>query len=231
MDVYNSDVKKVAILDNSIDPTVYTPVIHWSGFLDIPWEAFRVKTGEYPNLDEEFTHLIVTGSEASILYRESWVEEEVVFLQKAMDKGFPILGSCYGHQLLGLAISGPNAVRRCEPPEMGWLPIKIHEDTPFLGKKGEFYSFTLHFDEVFNLDNDYRILASTDICAVHAFQYQDKPIWGVQSHPEIDIAAGKQLLSNLIALNTEATSLFEEALLSKPQDSGAITQILHHFLQ
>ena len=33
---------KVAIVDNSIDPEVYSPVDHWSAHFDVDWEAFRV---------------------------------------------------------------------------------------------------------------------------------------------------------------------------------------------
>ena len=49
---------KVAIVDNSIDPSVYQPVVHWTSFLDVPWQAFRALEGNLPNLNENFTHLI-----------------------------------------------------------------------------------------------------------------------------------------------------------------------------
>jgi hypothetical protein len=57
---------KVAILDNSLDPDVYKPVLHWSRWLTEAWIAFRAPEGRFPRLGDRFTHLILTGSEASI---------------------------------------------------------------------------------------------------------------------------------------------------------------------
>jgi GMP synthase (glutamine-hydrolysing) len=41
-----------------------------------------------------------------------------------------------------------------------------------------------HFDEACDLPADFHVLAASDRCAVHAFQYRDLPVWGVQFHPE-----------------------------------------------
>ena len=64
-----SDDIRVAIIDNSIDPTVYKPIDHWRTFLGVSWEAFRAVQGCFPDLDQGYTHIILTGSESSILDR------------------------------------------------------------------------------------------------------------------------------------------------------------------
>lgn len=68
---------KIAIIDNSLDSSLYNPVAHWSSHLQCDWEAFKAKESQFPDLKKGFTHVILTGSEASIIEKERWVEEEV----------------------------------------------------------------------------------------------------------------------------------------------------------
>jgi GMP synthase-like glutamine amidotransferase len=221
---------RLAIIDNAIDRSVYTPVAHWRKHLPVPGEVFRAPAGELPDLDSGYTHLILTGSEASIVDREPWVEKEAALVRKAESRGLAMLGSCWGHQLLALALSGPDHVRRCEVPEMGWLPISLLEESPLLGRGPQFFAYTVHFDEVVGLSADFRVLAATPRCPIHAFQLRDRPIWGVQSHPEIDIADGFLLFQRFMEQGGETAHLFRAALESPQKDSGVIRCIVRTFL-
>lgn len=221
---------KVAILDNSIDPSLYTPIDHWKAYLGVKWESFRAIKSKFPDLKRGYTHIIVSGSEASILERDKWVYEEMEIIQEAVDRGISILGSCYGHQLLALTLLGASYVRRCPTPEIGWIPIQIDHESELLGKRRQAYTFTCHFDEVVNLDDSFQILASTKESPIQAFQKKGRPIWGIQIHPEIDISSGKRFLKDLISLNLKTTPFFEDALKLKPRDSGLIRQIITSFL-
>ncbi len=221
---------RVAIVDNSIAPSVYKPVGHWAAFLGVPFASFRAAEGRLPDLGKEFTHVILTGSEASILEREPWVGAEVEFVREALKTDIPILGSCYGHQLLALAMRGPAHVRRALRPEIGWFPIEIRTESGLLGEGGTVYAFSSHFDEVSELDGDFRVLASTPGCAVQAFELKGRPVWGIQFHPEIDIPAAREFLHNLVDLGLRTSPLFEEALGMNAQDSGIIRTIVRHFL-
>src|SRR4030042_118627 len=174
---------RVASLDNSIAPSVYTPVEHWAAFLQVPFASFRAPEGQLPDLEKDFTHLILTGSEASIVEREGWVDSEVEFVRDALSRGFPTLGSCYGHQLLVLALCGPAYVRRCSRPETGWRAIAIREKSGLMGGEGVLYAFSSHFDEVVGLDDRFRILASTPDCPVQAFELKGRPGGGMQFLP------------------------------------------------
>ena len=66
---------RLAIIDNSIDPGVYRPVEHWSRHLTVPWDAFVARDGRFPD-PAAYSHFILTGSEASILERDPWVDVE-----------------------------------------------------------------------------------------------------------------------------------------------------------
>jgi len=222
---------KLAIVDNSIDPSVYNPVEHWSSYLAVSWEAFRARRSHFPDLRKEYTHLILTGSESSILDRENWVYEEVELVQEAVEKGLSVLGSCYGHQLLVLALLGKSCVQRCLKPEVGWIPVQIKKESELLGKKRTAFSFSIHFDEAVNLSHAFAVLASSRDCKIQAFQMRKRQIWGLQIHPEIDIPSGQKLLNKLISLNLKTKPFFIAALNSRPRDSGLIRRIVKYFLK
>jgi GMP synthase-like glutamine amidotransferase len=138
----------VAIVDNSIQPEIYAPVGHWSRYLGVPWRAFTARNGEFP-VPGEFSHLILTGSEASILERDPWVETEAGLVRSAAASGTPVLGSCWGHQLIAYALAGPGCVGRCPSPEIGWIAVRVDRESDLLGAAGTVHHvFSVHFDEV-----------------------------------------------------------------------------------
>ncbi len=162
--------------------------------------------------------------------REPWVYDEIRMVQNAVACGIPVLGSCYGHQLLALSLAGPRCVRRSTDPETGWLSIRIISADTLLGEVGAFFVYTLHFDEVVDPGPDFRILAETPQCHIHGFRFKDLPVWGIQSHPEIDIPDGRRLFANLVAQGHPAAPRFRTALASPARDSKKIQRILNVFL-
>jgi GMP synthase-like glutamine amidotransferase len=222
---------RLAFIDNSIDCSVYNPEEHWRPYIKGNWDSFKAIDHQFPDFRKvKYTHLLLTGSEASIVIRDKWAEEEAEIIQEAVERGIPVLGSCYGHQLLAYALLGSSSVRRSPQPEVGWIPVQIVKESRILGKKRQAFSFSVHFDEVVNLNEDFHILASTEYCPVQAFQVKDKQVWGLQIHPEINIENARILLKNLIALKLDNTSIYEKALNSRPRDSGLIKQITECFL-
>jgi GMP synthase-like glutamine amidotransferase len=221
----------IAIIDNSIDPDVYRPVRHWGRWLPADGVPFEARNGRLPSLDDGFTHILLTGSEASILERPFWAEAEVALVREALARGLAVLGSCYGHQLLAVAIGGPGYVRRCREPEIGWLPIGIRTNDPLLGPVRTAHAFSLHFDEVVDPDGILTPLAATPVCPIHAFRYGARPVWGVQSHPEIGPADGRELLAAELERGYAGGPLIEKALGSEPRDDGLIRSIVAAFLR
>ena len=220
----------VAIVDNAIDPEIYRPVGHWAAHLDVPWRAFAARRGEFPE-PAGFSHFILTGSEASILERDPWVEREVSFVREAVAIGAAVLGSCWGHQLIALALAGEDSVGRCSRPEIGWIPIRLERPNELLGPAGGApYVFSIHFDEVRSLPPTFEILASTEACPVHAFRLAGRPVWGLQSHPEIDVPTGRAFLRDLLGSGFKGREAMIEALSGEPRDSGLIRGIVRAFL-
>lgn len=225
----NSQSRKVAIIDNSIDPVLYRPIEHWNRYLPVEADAFTAREGRFPD-PGAYTHMILTGSEASILEREDWVEEEAAVVREAVRNGASVLGSCWGHQLLAFALAGPSHVRRCARPEIGWIPVRVVRGNDLLGPPGEFFTFSVHYDEVRDLPGSFEVLASSDPCPVQAFRVRGKPVWGLQCHPEVDIATGVRFLEDLIDRGFKGREALLEALSSLPRDSGFISRIVRAFL-
>ncbi|NIM89545.1 MAG: hypothetical protein GTO17_01195 [Candidatus Aminicenantes bacterium] len=222
---------KLAIIDNSINSEIYNPLEHWGPFVNTDWTSYKATKSHFPRIQDGYTHLLLTGSEASILERESWVHEEIEVVLQAVEKGISVLGSCYGHQLLALALAGSAHVRRSERPEIGWISIDIKETHNILGPANRACSFSIHFDEVVNLEEPFLILASSKHCRIQAFQWEEKPVWGIQIHPEIGVSSAKELLKTLINQNPGNKGLFRDALESKPRDSKLIYPIVRAFLK
>ena len=227
---HQAELVRLAIIDNSIFPEIYKPVEHWSSHLSVPWEAFVARDHRFPD-PGRFTHLILSGSEASILEPAGWVAEEAEVVAEAVRRGLAVLGSCWGHQLLALALLGPGHVGRCARPEVGWIPVRLAAESDLLGQAGEEpLSFSIHFDEVRDIDGAFEVLASTDVCAVQAMRLKAAPVWGLQCHPEVDIPTGLKFLRDLIDSGFKGREALLEALASTPGDSGLIRRIVPAFL-
>jgi len=221
---------RVAIVDNSIEPEIYDPVGHWRRWLDVPWRAFTARRGEFPE-PNEFSHFILTGSEASILKRDPWVDVEADLVREAAAAGAAVLGSCWGHQLIAFALAGPGCVGRCPRPEIGWIAIRADRGSDLLGPPGTVhYAFSVHFDEVRDLPASFEVLASTEACRVQAFRAGDRPVWGLQSHPEIDVPEAVKTLRDFAARGSKGREACLEALRQAPRDSGLIRRVVRSFL-
>ncbi len=232
MNALNRPVR-LAIIDNSVMPDIYQPVRHWAQHLPpgCEWKAFAARSHAFPRV-AEFSHVILTGSEASILDPEPWALEEAEWVRGAVDAGLALLGSCWGHQLLAYTLGGPASVGRCARPEIGWLPIRVAPGGDILGARHDAaYSFTLHFDEVLDAGKGaFTLLASSPSCPVQAVRWTQGRIWGIQAHPEVDIPTGTAFLRALAGAGFKGRNELLAALDSAPKDSGLIRTIVPAFL-
>lgn len=221
---------RVAIVDNSVQPEIYKPVEHWRRHLDAPWQAFVAREGELPD-PAGFSHIILTGSEASIVEREPWADAEAALVREAVDAGKAVLGSCWGHQLIAFALAGEKHVRRAGRPEIGWISVRLDAPSRLLGPAGTAaFAFSSHYDEVCDLPPEFEVLASSDVCAVQAFRLRGREVWGLQCHPEIDIPTGLRFLRDLVGRGFKGREFLLEAQAQTPRDSGLIHGIVRAFL-
>jgi GMP synthase (glutamine-hydrolysing) len=132
--------------------------------------------------------VVVTGSPAMVSAREAWSEVAAEWLVRAVEVETPILGICYGHQLLAHGLGGevgPNPRGR----EMGTVALHLDEaarDDALLGDwEPGAPIHTTHLESVLRLPDAACLLAYSDLDPFAAFRV-GRSAWGVQFHPEFD---------------------------------------------
>lgn len=125
---------------------------------------------------EEFAAVVVMGSTESVNNAQlGWVARERALIAEAIDRKVPVLGVCFGGQLLAQVLGG--RVVASPEPEVGWLCIRT--DDPSLVPEGP---WLLWHEESVIPPPGAMVVARTDV-AVQA--YSKGPHVGLQFHPEV----------------------------------------------
>ncbi|ADQ65676.1 GMP synthase [Halogeometricum borinquense DSM 11551] len=149
--------------------------------LDADLAEFDATEGELPS-HFDFDGVVVTGSRASVYWDEKWIPPLAEYVADAAEHDMPILGVCYGHQLLATALGGH--VQDMGEYEIGYREVsQTAEDELFEGIDETFTVFTTHSDAVAELPEGAELIAENEY-GVHAFRKGHA--WGVQFHPEYD---------------------------------------------
>lgn len=110
----------------------------------------------------------------------------------------PILGLCYGHQLIGILSGGE--IEAGSTKEYGISYLNIVNQSPILtGIPRNNQVWMSHGDKISVIPRDYQVIAATTDCAVAAMENKGKKIFGLQFHPEvIDTINGNRILRNFV---------------------------------
>ncbi len=115
-----------------------------------------------------------------------------------LEVDLPILGLCYGHQLLAQVTRGKVEPATCK--EYGIAQVSIDKPVGILeGLNEKEKVWMSHGDTVMSAPPEFEALAHTENCPVAAFRHKTKPIYGLQWHPEvIHTENGMRMLQNFI---------------------------------
>ncbi|MDD5264204.1 MAG: type 1 glutamine amidotransferase [Candidatus Bipolaricaulis sp.] len=224
---------RVLLLDNTVHSRLFPLGERWAARLTSAARVDRVNASSAPRLPDvrDYTHLVLTGSEASVLKPPQWVRREAELVRTAAGSGVPILGSCFGHELLVWALSGPGYVARAARPEFGWTSVRIVErDSLLCGIPSPWTVFAFHVAEVVSPPPPWRVLASSRKCATHVLRYGEKPIWGVQAHPEITRRSSEFALRAHLLVTQRRGGLPRTTWRRAPADLQAVSALVANFL-
>ena len=168
---------------------------HWIA-AGLPASTLHVKVvdpraGDALPATEAVAGVIVTGSHSMVTDREPWSEQVAEWLRAAVAAELPLLGMCYGHQLLAHALGGEVA-NHPQGIELGTVEVArteaAHGDPLFDALPARFAAQSAHRQSVRRLPAGAVLLAGNDFEPHHAYRVGERA-WGVQFHPEFSAAA------------------------------------------
>lgn len=173
---------------------VFTDIMADRSDTRVEAETWTPHHGHLPD-EHGFDAVIVSGSEHHVYDRQDWVGEMQAYLDRVLDHGVPVLGVCYGHQLLGDMLGG--TVERMPEREMGYRAVRLTpggERHPlFAGVPEVFTAFQSHLDTVTALPPAAEALAENNH-GVQAFSHP-RGAYGIQFHPEYSLEMAEALLA------------------------------------
>ena len=164
---------------------------------------------------DSFIGVILSGSPCSVL------DEEAPDVALEVFGNLPLLGVCYGAQLLAKKMGGK--VAKSAHREYGRANLNQVKDVTDLLSQVNVGStvWMSHGDTIVELPEVFEQIASTENIPVAAFKWKDRPVYGIQFHPEVTHSEqGKQLIENFIvkicgASQSWTPDLFAESTIAK----------------
>lgn len=234
---------KILVIDNTIDPDSWGSADLVQQLRVRPDATITVRrgpAGDLPRDPRAFDRIVVSGSKASCNIDEPWTTALLDFIRKSVDTRRPLLGVCFGHQMLARAMGGAASVGVAAHAEVGWSQVELVGESPlFAGLPREFHTFSSHYDEVRSLPAGLKNLAKSAACPIQAVQLEDgRPVFGIQFHPERDVAgAAKTFAGAPTELKRRGLSPDLVLLHPSPKESARLydptvaTRIFRNFLE
>lgn len=155
-----------------------------------------VPYNKFPFGDASVKGVILSGSPFSVN------DDNAFKTDLRLIKGrFPVLGICYGAQLMALSSGGE--VGRNGSREYGRAHLRVKESNdPLLGTILQNSQVWMsHGDTIVRIPDNFRVIASTEDVALAAYRIQGEKTWGVQFHPEVfHTAEGTKILDNFLRI-------------------------------
>lgn len=137
--------------------------------------------------------IIFSGGPASVYEEGAPTIDPAIF-----DLGVPVLGICYGMQLMSHLLKGK--VQRAGVREYGKAEIRIEKPHDlYKSLDNQEVVWMSHTDKVVELPEGFQIDAVSDACPIAAISHQERKLFGVQFHPEVQhTVKGKEFISNFL---------------------------------
>lgn len=174
--------------------------------------------------------VMISGAHAMVTDGGPWMNHLATWLAAVVAASVPVLGICFGHQILAQALGG---VVDYHPRgrEVGTVDVRLHaavaDDPLFGGMPETFSAHVFHAQSVVQLPPGATVLAGNDFEPHQAVAYAERA-WGVQFHPEFDARIMRAYIAE------EANTLREDGfdlarLLARVQETPVSASLLERF--
>ena len=173
--------------------------------LRVGWDNYEMLS--FKDIDEKkildnFKAIILSGSAASFTdpKNEPDYSVEIEIVKK---NEIPLLGICFGHQLIGKAFG--SKLRSLENCVKDFKNVEVLEPNEIFAswcKGAKIMLSQYHKDYLTSLPKDFVLLARSDSCKIEAMKHKTRPIYGVQAHIERaddKHPEGRQILENFLS--------------------------------
>ena len=118
--------------------------------------------------------------------------------KEIFEMGIPILGICYGSQLMAYLLGG--SVKTAPVSEYGKTEVEVEQSSVLFSNVSEkTICWMSHTDYIEKAPADFKVVAHTSVCPVAAMQNAEKNLYAVQFHPEVmHTQEGMKMLSNFV---------------------------------
>lgn len=137
--------------------------------------------------------IIFTGGPNSVYREDSPLCDKAIF-----ELGIPVLGICYGSQLMAHMLGG--SVATAPVSEYGKTEVAVDSKSKlFNGVSDTTICWMSHTDYIERAPEDFKVVAHTPVCPVAAMECKEKNLYAVQFHPEVmHTQEGTKMLSNFV---------------------------------
>ena len=193
-------------------------------------DVVDVTVDDLPGQPEDWSGIVITGSPAMVSDRAPWSEHTGNWLAHAVSAEIPVLGVCYGHQLLAHALGGEVGFHP-RGRETGTHPIELldsaMDDPLFRGLPRQFPAQLTHRQSVLRLPRNAVLLARNEFEPHQAFRL-GPCAWGVQFHPEFSLEVMRSYLE-VQAPDLKKEGLDAAALLAGTRAAPEASSLLDRF--
>lgn len=226
-------MKPFLYLDNWHAPqpeTRFDKMLEEAGF---EVECVRTNDGEFP-AGMDYCGVYVSPSFNGAYDDEAWIHRQHDVLRDLAGTGVPMMGLCFGCQILASALCGRDQVTIRAGRERGFGAIHLTTvaqtgDPLTAGLPAQIPVFHWHGDEVRRGHPDIVVLADSPDCENQIWRWRHGPVWGIQPHPELDRA---QLLAWFESNREvfEAGGLGYDELVSQARDQVEAGRLIENFV-
>lgn len=225
---------RIAYLENGASRDDTSDLFGQMAALGAKLERFWAFGDDFPTDIASFDGFILSGSPLSSYDKHDFITREHSFIRTVADAGIPMLGLCFGSQILASALCGRDQVFRRGSCEVGYAPLPLSDAAGSDAMTGDcspvVEMFVWHNDEVRADHPDMVVLARSDDCPNHVWRYRDLPVWGIQGHPEVNASNGAAWFGKCrAALEKDGADV--DALIASARDSAGGRKMLSAFVR